>query len=73
LTLKAQVIAELKAQRIKTILVGPSRHEREAVIFLVEILGWAPDPVDGVFVWWHVDRRLSAIASFTPAGRPGER
>lgn len=62
---KAQVIATLKKQRIKTILVGPSRYEGETLAFLVQVLGSAPDPVDGVYVWWHVDRRIS-----TEAGSP---
>lgn len=61
-TFKAEVIATLKKQRIKTILVGPSQYERESLAFLARILDSAPDPVDGIFVWWHIDRRISIQA-----------
>ena len=57
--LRARIIATLKAQRIRTIVVGPCQHEREAVAFLIEVLGWAPDAADGVFVWRHVDSRIA--------------
>ncbi|HLY21606.1 MAG TPA: hypothetical protein VKT83_03975 [bacterium] len=60
--LRADVIAVLERQRIRTVLLGPSPHEREALAFLVEALGWVPDSVDGVFVWRQVDRRIAVRA-----------
>ncbi|HEV2358881.1 MAG TPA: hypothetical protein VGZ23_14910 [bacterium] len=55
---RAQIIGVLKRQRIRTILLGPSPHEHDALRFLVEVLGWTPDSVDGVFIWRRIDRRL---------------
>jgi hypothetical protein len=56
--LRAEIIGTLRQQRIKTVLLGPSPHEPEALDFLVQILGWAPDSSHGVFVWRHIDRRI---------------
>jgi hypothetical protein len=56
--LRARVVGTLKAQGVKTVLLGPSEHEPEALSFLVQSLGWLPDKVGGVFVWRHVDGRI---------------
>lgn len=56
--LRARVVGTLRAQGVRTVLLGPSQHEREARIFLVRSLGWVPDEVGGVFVWRHVDERI---------------
>jgi hypothetical protein len=56
--LRAQVVGTLKAQGVRTVLLGPSPHEREALAFLVQSLGWVPDDMGGVFVWRRVDQRI---------------
>jgi hypothetical protein len=55
---RAEVLSVLRRQGIRTIVLGPSQHERDALRFLVEVLGWTPDSVDGVFVWRQIDRRI---------------
>lgn len=60
--LRADVIAVLQRERIRTVLLGPSPHEREASTFLVGALGWVPESVDGVFVWRQVDTRITVRA-----------
>ena len=55
---QAQARRVLLQQGIKTVVVGPCRHQREALTFLAEVLGRSPDAVGGAFVWRQVDRRL---------------
>lgn len=60
--LRTDVIAVLERERIRTVVLGPSPHEREALLFLVEALGWVPDSVGGVFVWRQVDKHIAMRA-----------
>jgi len=56
--LRARVVGTVRAQGVRTVLLGPSAHEREALAFLVQSLGWIPEEIGGVFVWRHVDGRI---------------
>lgn len=56
--LRARVVGTVRSLRVRTVLLGPSRHEREALRFLEQSLGWAPEEVGGVYVWRHVDARI---------------
>lgn len=49
----------LRRQRIKTIVLGPSPHEREALAFLVDFLGRPTDHAGGVYVWRGIDKTVS--------------
>jgi hypothetical protein len=60
--LKADLTAVLREKEIRTVLLGPCLHQREALAFLTQVLGSEPESVDGVFVWRHVDRRISSKA-----------
>jgi hypothetical protein len=56
---KADVAAVLREKEIRTVLLGPCAHQREALAFLNEVLGSEPESVDGVFIWRQVGRRQS--------------
>ena len=63
---RADIVETIGTQHIRTILLGPSPHARDEQVFLTSVLGWGPDPVDGVLLWRDVERRLSSQR--TPPG-----
>jgi hypothetical protein len=46
----------LKQHDIATVIVGPMDFEAEMVRYFTHLLGRAPERVDGVYVWYDVDR-----------------
>ena len=57
---RAQLLAELRRDRVATVIVGPfSEHER-MVDFFTRLLGRPPERVAGVDVWWNVGRRTNS-------------
>jgi hypothetical protein len=57
---RAQLLAELRRDRVETVIVGPfSEHDR-MVEFFTRLLRRPPDTVAGVDVWWNVDRATNS-------------
>ncbi|HKX19440.1 MAG TPA: hypothetical protein VJT33_15625, partial [bacterium] len=52
----------LQSQHIKTIVLGPSPHERETLAFLVDFLGRPTYASGGVYVWRRVDQTMSLMS-----------
>jgi hypothetical protein len=52
---RARLNAVLHGWGVRTVLVGPMRHEAAMVAFFTALLGRPPTPVGGVFAWWNVD------------------
>jgi hypothetical protein len=51
LKIRAQVLTDLHAWNVRTVIVGPMQHEDEAVALLTQLLGQAPVDAEGVH-WW---------------------
>jgi hypothetical protein len=54
---RADLLAELRNDQVKTVIVGPFSEHTRMVDFFTRLLGTGPETVDGVDVWWNVDRR----------------
>ncbi len=48
---------------MQTVIIGPMTNEQQEVDLFTAVLGQAPQAIDGVFVWWHVDSLLSSQVS----------
>lgn len=47
--------AELRTRGVSAVVVGPMRHRALMLDFLADLLGRAPESLDGVEIWRHVD------------------
>jgi hypothetical protein len=56
---RARLLAELRRDRVETVIVGPFSEHTRMVDFFTRLLGSPPESVDGVDVWWDVDRRTN--------------
>jgi hypothetical protein len=52
--LRRSMACDLAGWRVRTVVVGPMRHQDQAVATMAWVIGRAPEPVDGVWVWWDV-------------------
>jgi hypothetical protein len=50
-----QILDELKAWNVQTVIVGPMTHEQQEVDLFTSVLGRPPQQVDGIYVWWDVN------------------
>lgn len=55
-----RALQSLARMRVSTVVAGPSPGRDRILEFLTGLLGAAPVEVDGVAVWWHVDRVTAA-------------
>jgi len=53
-SLKAAVTADLHRWQVQTVIVGPMYNQAAMVKFFVSLLNRAPQPMEGVLVWWSV-------------------
>jgi len=53
-SLKAAVTADLHRWQVQTVIVGPMYNQAAMVKFFVSLLNRAPQPMEGVLVWWDV-------------------
>jgi hypothetical protein len=65
---RAELLAELRRDRVQTVIVGPfSEHDR-MVDFFTRLLGRPPETLDGVDVWWKVHPTNPArVSNSSPA------
>ena len=54
--MRDQLLAELRRDQVQTVIVGPFSEHTRMVEFFTRLLGRPPETVDGVDVWWNVDR-----------------
>ena len=55
-SVRADLLAELRRDHVETVIVGPFSEHTRMVEFFTRLLGRPPETVDGVDVWWNVDR-----------------
>ena len=56
---RAELLGELRRDRVKTLIVGPFGEHDNMVAFFTRLLGRPPESVGGVDVWWNVGRKTS--------------
>ncbi len=61
-TMRARLLGTLRAWNVRTVIVGPMRHQAALLAFYALLLGRPPARVDGVLAWWDVDR-VRGVAS----------
>jgi len=66
---RLQILSELARWQVQTVIVGPMNNEKGEVDLFSYVLGHAPEPVDGVYVWWDVGSESALTPSAAP--RPG--
>ena len=66
---RLQILSELARWQVQTVIVGPMNNEKGEVDLFSYVLGRAPEPVDGVYVWWDVGSESALTPSAAP--RPG--
>jgi hypothetical protein len=59
-TLRAQLLDELRRDRVETVIVGPLSQYQRMVAFFTRLLGRPPETVKGVAVWWKVGGRRNS-------------
>jgi hypothetical protein len=52
--LRSRVLSELDRWNVRTVIVGPMRHQDRMLALFTALLG-TPEEVGGVDVWWQVD------------------
>jgi hypothetical protein len=59
-TVRAQLLDEIRRDRVATVIVGPFPEYEPMVAFFTRLLGRPPETVKGVDVWWNVGRRTNS-------------
>ena len=55
-TLRDQIAADLRAERVADVIVGPMRYQQQMLIFFEDLFGRPATYTDGVYIWRGVDR-----------------
>jgi hypothetical protein len=56
---RQQILSELKSWQVQTVIIGPMTNEQQEIDLFTSLFGQAPQPADGVYVWWGVGDLLS--------------